>query len=381
VAPAAPAGGNGGATAPGVSATAIQLGQLVSLSGLAPGVFQGVADSARAYADYVNSLGGVYGRKLVIQVGDDAFDVVKDQAMCQKLVPQVFALVAGLAPADTGCYPLMKSSGIPVVGPIVYDPRIYALPNAFVPQPNYYSNLLPAVQVALHPQVKKVWLCEQDVPGIAAQAAPEQRAWQSLGVQVLSLPPLPSNAPDYTAAVVQARNAGAQAVDCFSPAAQVSSQVARAMAQQGWDPPVKMGYSAYDTNFLKLAGPAADGWSAGIQVPTLDPAQFVSTPGGQLYRKWAGTTPRSSTDYYGWEYMDLVVQALVKAGPGLTRARFTAALKTIHHFTAGGMVPPFDPGAKGQPTTCLSLMQIVNGKIEQIVPQKGHLICGGKYFA
>ena len=55
VAPSAPAGGNGGATAPGVSATAIQLGQLISLTGLAPGVFQGVANSAKAYVDYVNS--------------------------------------------------------------------------------------------------------------------------------------------------------------------------------------------------------------------------------------------------------------------------------------------------------------------------------------
>jgi ABC-type branched-subunit amino acid transport system substrate-binding protein len=381
VASAAPSGGNGGATAPGVTSTTIQLGQLISLTGLAPGVFAGVAASAKAYVNYVNSLGGVYGRKLVLQVGDDSFDVVKDSTVCQRLVSQAFALTAGFATADTGCYPLMKSSGIPVVGPIVYDPRIYALPNAFVPQPDSYSNLLQAIQLALHPGITKVWLCEQDVPGIAAQAAPEAAAWKSLGVQVLNLAPLASSAPDYTAAVVQAKNAGAQAVDCFSPDAQVTAQVARAMAQQGWDPPVKMGYSSYSAAFKGLAGSAANGWSTGVQVPTLDPAQFLSTPAGKLYKKWVGNTPQTSYDYYGWEYLDLAVQGLVKAGPDLTRASFVAAMKAIHQFTAGGLVPPFDPGNKAEPTTCLAMMQIVNGATTQVVPQKGDLVCGGKFYS
>jgi branched-chain amino acid transport system substrate-binding protein len=380
VAPPRPTGGNGGATAPGVSATAIQLGQLISLTGLAPGVFQGVANSAKAYADYVNSLGGVYGRKLQIQVGDDSFDVVKDQTVCQRLVPQVFALVAGYATADAGCYPLMKSSGIPVVGPLVFDPQIYALPNAFVPRPDYYSNLLPALQVALHPGIKKVWLCEQDVPGVAAQAAPEARAWESLGVQVLNLPPLSSNAPDYTAAVVQAKNEGAQAVDCFSPDAQVTAQVARAMAQQGWDPPVKIGNSIYSSAFQSLAGSAANGWSAEIQVPTLNTTQFLSTPAGKLYRKWVGGIPQTSYDYGGWEYMDLVVQALVKAGPDLTMTSFITALKAIRDFTADGMIPPFNPGSKAEPNSCAMIIQIVNGQFTQVVPQKGDLVCGGQFF-
>lgn len=381
VAPPAPSGGNGGATAPGVTATTITIGQLMSLSGPGAGVFQGVVDSAKPYADYVNSLGGVYGRKIQIDVGDDAFDVVKDQAVCSKMVPQVFAMVGGMATADTGCYPLMRSTGVPVVGPIVFDPRIYSLPNAFVPRPNSYSNLPGAIQLALHPEVKKVWLCEQDVPGIAAQAAPEQHMWESLGMQVLNLPPLPSNAPDYTAAVVKAKNAGAQAVDCFSAAAQVSSQVAKAMAQQGWDPPIKQGFSVYDKNFLALAGSAANGWSTGIQVPTLDQAEFTSTPGGKLYQTWVGKLPQTTHDFFGWEYMDLFVQALVKAGPDLTWDGLLTALKSIHNFSANGLVPPFDVSNKGENATCEALVRVSNGKFEQVLPGKNELICGGKFFS
>jgi hypothetical protein len=141
-----------------------------------------------------------------------------------------------------------------------------------------------------------------------------------------------------------------------------------------------MGYSSYSSAFQSLAGSAANGWSAETPVPTLDAAQFLSTPAGELYRKWVGGAPQTSYDYYGWVYMDLVVQALVKAGPNLTRANFTAALRVVRDFTADGMVPPFNPGSKGEPTACLMMIQIVNGQFTQIVPQEGDLVCGGQFF-
>jgi ABC-type branched-subunit amino acid transport system substrate-binding protein len=379
--PPAPAGGNGGATAPGVTANKITIGQLLSLTGPAPGVFQGVADSSQAYVDYVNSLGGVYGRKLSISLKDDSFDVVKAQAACENLVPNVFAMVSVFALGGTGCYPSVQSSGVPFLAPILYDPRFTTLPNVAAPRPNYYSNLQPAIQKALHPGIKKVWICAQDVPGIAAQEAPERKAWESLGLQVLNLPPLPSNAPDYTAAVVRAKNAGADVVDCFSTGIQVTVQVAKAMAQQGWKPAVKQGFSVYDANFAKLAGAAADGWSVGVQVPSLDPALFESTPGGKLYTKWVGHAPTSLVDIYGWEYMDLFVQALVKAGPKPTQQSLLTATRTFENFSANGLVPPFNAGGKGSQTTCLSLYQMSGGKLSQVAPERGKLFCGGAFFA
>lgn len=376
----APAAGNGGSTDVGVTPTSITITQLISLSGIGAGVFQGVSDSAKAYVKYVNSLGGIYGRKLNLIIGDDAFDVTKDQAVCANDVPKSFALVSGLATADTGCYPLMKSTSIPIVTGLVFDPRIYALPDAFTPPPDYYGNLSLAMWMALHPGIKKVWLCEENVPGIAAQAAPEKAAWQSLGVQVLNLPPLDGTATDFTAPVLQAKNAGAQAVDCFSPAAQVSSKVAEAMQQQGWNPPVKIGYSAADPTFVQLAGTAANGWGTSITVPYQDPKLFTSTPGGKLYEKWVGGLPTTVQDTLGWEYMALFVQGLIKAGPDLTRAKLAAALRTVKNFTADGLVPPFDAGTKGAVSKCLALGQVAAGKFQQIVPKPGQLACGGKFF-
>jgi ABC-type branched-subunit amino acid transport system substrate-binding protein len=379
--PPAPSGGNGGATDTGVTATTINLGQMVSNTGLAMGIFDGMLKSTKSYVDMVNAGGGVYGRKLQLTTQDDGFDQTKDTALCEPLVDKSFAMVASMALADAGCYDKLKSSNIPDVSPVAWDPRIPQLPNVFIPAPNTYSNLIPAIQKALHPDIKKVWLCETNGPGIAAQAAPEKKAWESVGVQVLDQGALPGNAADYTAAVVKAKNAGADAVDCFSTSVTVTAALAKAISQQGWKPKVMQGYSVYTSDFLKLAGSAADGWSYGIGVPFMDQQAVLSTQAGKDYQKSVGETPQTINDTFGWEYMDLVVQALVKAGPNLTRASFADALKGFHNFTANGLMPPWDPGAKGQMSTCFAMEGVQDGKFVQTAPDAGKLVCGGSLFS
>jgi branched-chain amino acid transport system substrate-binding protein len=378
-APPAPAAGNGGVTATGVTASTITVGEIASLT---TSLFQGLVNSAQAYANYVNSLGGVYGRKIKIKLEDDGLDVVKGQAVCQSLIPSVFAMVANFSLGDSGCYPLLQSTHIPWLSPIVFDPRLFSLPNVFTPRPDYYPNLEMALELSLHPEVKKVWLCEQNEPGIAAQAAPEAHAWESLGVHVLTEPPLPANSPDYTAAVLRAKDDGAQAVDCFSTQPNITAEIAQEMAQQNWNPPIKRGFSVYDPNFLKLAGSAGKGWTDSVQIPLLDPSLFLSTPAGQLYQKWVGKLPATVEDPYGWEYMDMFVQGLVKDGPDLTQSGLIAALGTLTNFTADGLVPPFNAGSKTPSQVCLALVEDTGTGYQQLAPAApGKLVCGGQYFS
>src|SRR5439155_14487594 len=90
---AAPAGGNGGATDVGVTGTTITAGNISDLGGPVPGLFQGGPYGTQAYFDYVNSQGGIYGRKLTLKTVDDQLDCSQNQAAYQNLVGQVFAFV------------------------------------------------------------------------------------------------------------------------------------------------------------------------------------------------------------------------------------------------------------------------------------------------
>jgi branched-chain amino acid transport system substrate-binding protein len=72
---------------PGVTPTQITLGGTVPLSGPAA-AYASVGRGADAYFKYVNSKGGVYGRKIVFKYDDDEFDVAKTILLTRQLVEQ-----------------------------------------------------------------------------------------------------------------------------------------------------------------------------------------------------------------------------------------------------------------------------------------------------
>jgi branched-chain amino acid transport system substrate-binding protein len=72
---------------PGVTSTQITLGGTVPLSGPAA-AYASVGRGADAYFKYVNSKGGVFGRKIVFKYEDDEFDVAKTVLLTRQLVEQ-----------------------------------------------------------------------------------------------------------------------------------------------------------------------------------------------------------------------------------------------------------------------------------------------------
>ena len=81
------------AATPGVTATTITLGGTAPLSGQAA-AFGSVARGSDAYFKYVNSRGGVNGRKIVYKYVDDGYEPARTVQLTQRLVEQdnVFAL-------------------------------------------------------------------------------------------------------------------------------------------------------------------------------------------------------------------------------------------------------------------------------------------------
>ena len=87
-----------GASTPGVSATEIVLGMQLPQTGPASPGYNKVDDAMRAYFDYVNSKGGVYGRKITLVVKDDTYKagltVYTASALINK--DKVFAMVGSV---------------------------------------------------------------------------------------------------------------------------------------------------------------------------------------------------------------------------------------------------------------------------------------------
>jgi branched-chain amino acid transport system substrate-binding protein len=75
------------AATPGVTATTITLGGTIPITGPAA-AYGSVGKGADAYFKYVNSKGGVFGRKIVYKFEDDEFDVAKTILLTRQLVEQ-----------------------------------------------------------------------------------------------------------------------------------------------------------------------------------------------------------------------------------------------------------------------------------------------------
>ena len=77
----------------GITKNSVTVGNISIISGPVPGLFQGATYGVEAYFDYINSQGGVNGRKLYVKSFDDAFSGTQNQSETTQAVSSLFATV------------------------------------------------------------------------------------------------------------------------------------------------------------------------------------------------------------------------------------------------------------------------------------------------
>jgi branched-chain amino acid transport system substrate-binding protein len=94
---AAPQGASATEATPGVTKKSITLGGTFPLSGIAS-IYAPIARGMDTYFKYINSRGGVYGRKIIWKYYDDAYNPARTVELTNKLVVEdkVFAIVGSL---------------------------------------------------------------------------------------------------------------------------------------------------------------------------------------------------------------------------------------------------------------------------------------------
>jgi ABC-type branched-subunit amino acid transport system substrate-binding protein len=112
-------GGGGGGTegdTTGVTADTIKIGSHYPLTGPAAPGYSKIGPAAKAYFDYVNSKGGVNGRKIEFKYLDDAYNPANTVQVVRQLVLQdkVFAIMGGLGtPTHTKVVDFLNQSKVP----------------------------------------------------------------------------------------------------------------------------------------------------------------------------------------------------------------------------------------------------------------------------
>ena len=368
----------------GITPTEITIGNVVTLTGPVPGLFAGSQAGTKAYFEYINEQGGVYGRKLVLKEGDDALDCNTNQTVHEGMLDSVFAFVGSFTVTDASAANVLAAN--PTVPDVHYQLSAEAndatkVPNSFSPQPqppgfrtgpyNYYKATYPDA-------VTKVGILH--VNNSPTTYANQKAAMESVGFKIIYDREFAPTEVDFTADVVRMKDAGVEYLDLRNAALPQIAPILSAAAQQGWKPQVMMTNATYDKNlFDLLADPsAADGLVMDQQYAMFLGEDAATTPVVQTFLDYMKkVAPDQAVDLfaaYSWASADLFVDALTAAGQNPTRADVLAALGNIHEFDGDGMVATADPGAH-KPPECWMLVTIKDQGFERTLPEGTGFSC------
>jgi ABC-type branched-subunit amino acid transport system substrate-binding protein len=385
-APAAPEGGNGGATDVGITGDTVVLGNVSTLSGPVPGLFQGAVIGAQAAVAYQNSKGGLFGRKFKLEVRDDQFDTGQNRNQTIELLGKTFAFIGSFSLYDSAAVDQVSKSGIPdVTYSLSADRR--ALANNFSVEPsprsgaptgafNYFKRKYPE-------SVTKVGTIFSDVSKQSHfdyKAAAESVGWKYVYERAVQ-----ATETDFTADVVRMRQAGVKAVYLVAVDVKTVARLAKAMAQQGLKPDFFLvNGPAYDPSLVSLAGDSVEGLFSAQPYSLFDGEDAGVIPEVKLFNEWVQKIkPGYKPDLFAafaWSSGRLLFQAMEAAGPQAKRADVIAALKKIDDFSANGLLAPAGPASK-RPPECFLLAQLKGGKWSRFdTPPPGYRCGDGPYL-
>lgn len=359
----------------GVTDTEIVLGNVSMLTGPIPGAGQTGIDGARAYLEYVNTLGGVCGRTLRLVHGDDRTDVASSRSETTRLGREVFALVGGASIVDGGAAAALEGTDIPAVQ-VAVDDAALASPNIFSPSPIEPTGTTLGSEpmwswFQRNLGLDRVAIVTLSISSARARAETYVADIERAGLEVVGFHEVGLAESNFVGIAQQLENEGAQGfIGLLDPVA--SARLAQAADQIGWEPIVAhYGAQNYGRYFLELAGSAAEG---AIIPLAFDIFEDTANPAVARFNEWfARVAPGRTPDFYGamgWASADLLVQALEAAGPAPTRAAVLQQLRSATSFDAHGFLAPCNPAGKVT-SPYFMVAKVVGGQWTRLYPATG----------
>ena len=134
----------------GITATEVQLGALLPLTGPAAAIGKNLQATLEACIAELNSQGTLYGRKLTLMTLDSGGTIQETLASTRRLISETkpFALIAGYFPEITEeTHELLIQEKLPVIAPLTFAPQDTSIPAAtfFYFLPSYADQSLALI--------------------------------------------------------------------------------------------------------------------------------------------------------------------------------------------------------------------------------------------
>jgi branched-chain amino acid transport system substrate-binding protein len=244
----------------------IRIGWLATLTGplSSPGI--GFDRGVRWATDEINAKGGVHGRKIEIITRDTQGDPTKAVNATQEVISR-HKVHAIWGPTNSGellaTTPIMARAKIPslVAGVVnsLIDPTKF--PNAFRVTPSneqwdgavrkYCLDIVKAKKVAI----------TADATGYGTSAHDDSVAsFKKAGADIVYSGVIDPNQPDVTPDILRMKNAGAEAIVCWTVSAGMAARIMNARAALNWDVPI-VGHPAMGTGEIGKLVAKPENWA------------------------------------------------------------------------------------------------------------------------
>lgn len=325
----------------GVYPDKIVIGTFQALSGPYAIIGQEMTKGMRAYFNWINKRGGIYGRKIELIVADDQLNPAKTVVEVKRLVEQdkVFAIVGGLG--TYGCLAVMdylEQNGVPFVyqgagtSKLVVPPKKYI----FGVQPDYtLEGALIAKYVAEISKFKApaIIYMNNDI-GLEGLASFKAKLQDYKMAPVLEIAYNPADT-DYSGLVVRIIERNPDVIVIYGLLTDTIRWV-KTIRDYGLQTRIITIYPNADPSFIQLAGKYAEGiiFTGWVPLATPDRPDFVRDYQRAVSIFQESYPKQNMTSYAvaGFIAAEVFVEGLVRAGRNLTRERLVVALESFKNW-------------------------------------------------
>ena len=357
------------------------------MGGPVPGLFAGAPQGLDAWAAYVNSKGGIDGRKVVIKFVDAALNCTSYTNGIKSLAGNSFALVGTYSLVDTcGEQTLKANPELTDLEGAILEPALDSYSNVFAPvatQPGDATTVYQWVKdkfgAAAVQKAASLW-------GASAQFDyfEQANAMRSIGYKIIYNRGFNDLETNFTADILRMKADGVEVVDETDNNVGDLADFLNQAAQQNFHPLAVISGTAYDPTFFKLLGNPSDAKNVVIY---LGSSMYLgedaaNVPEINVLTHWLQQThPGAAMNIFSVDAFAaglLFQQAMEKLGSNPTRAGLQSAIRGITSFNADGLLPNENPGGK-VPAPCDVIVTTQGTKYVRTDPPNSGFLCNGTW--
>ncbi len=361
---------------------------------LAPGLFGGSVDAVQAFARTVNDLGGIAGRRLVVDFYDSRLSAADTLNALIRACANDFAMVGTTALFVNNTDPMVNckdkagnATGIPDLPELNTDPAHQRSPVSYPLigiQRDYAESARETYTVNVGPErwllsrygkLDGVWLHASDLKSSKYGNLPSFVASQRIGIakdaefDVSALTTQAGYAP-YVQAIKDHKSTYARSGLDVSSTVSLRKEAAiqGVTSVKAWD----CSLQCYDQRLITNGGKAVEGEY--VWVPFLPLEEANRNPALARYVNAVGRENANGFGIQAWAsallFKQVVDGIVAKDGiNALTRERFLDAISQVSDFDANGMMGTMHPGDR-RVTSCYVMLQVQHGAFRRVHPTK-----------